>query len=242
MRRALAVLLLVVVCGGMATVALAQGAAEIDNKRVVELTKLGLGDDIIIAKFKTSVCKFSLADEDLGQLKKDGVSDKVVAAMLEASVLTEPKVTIDGKAAAIHTFGQAKTGGRLGSMMTYGIKSVKAKAYLQGQHAAIKTMRSPLIEMELPKGDNIENYMIVKLDTKDDRREMEVASAGGVVGGKSGIRAESIMKTHSVPLGGNKHKLVSDGDLKSGDYIIYVVGSIDNIKGIYGKGYDFTVD
>jgi hypothetical protein len=242
MRKYQAILMLFAVLVGFAISGSAQGGSEIDNKRVVELTKLGLGDDIIIAKFKTSVCKFGLSDEELAQLKKDGVSDKVVAAMLEASVLTEPKVMIDGKPAAIHTFGQAKTGGRLGSALTYGIKSVKAKAYLQGPHASIKTARSPLIEMELPKGDTIENYMIVKLDGKDDRREMEVASAGGMVGGKSGIRAESIIKTHSTPLGGNKHKLVSDGDLKSGEYVVYIVGSIDNIKGIYGKGYDFTVD
>lgn len=241
MRKTLSAVLCLLLFVSIASVAFGQ-STEIDNKRVVELTKMGLGDDIIIAKFKTSTCKFALSDEDLAQLKKHGVSDKVVAAMLEASVLTEPKVSIDKNPASIHTFGQAKVGGRLGSAFTYGLKSVKSKAYLQGQHAAIKCSRSPLIEMELPKGDSVENYMIVKLDGKDDRREMEVGSAGGIVGGKTGIRAESIVKTHAVPVAGNKYKLATDSDLKSGEYIIYVVGSIDHVKGIFGKGYDFTVD
>jgi hypothetical protein len=57
---------------------------EINNARIVEMTKMGLGDDIIIAKIKTSHTKFSLADNDLVELKKAGVSGKVVAAMMEA--------------------------------------------------------------------------------------------------------------------------------------------------------------
>jgi hypothetical protein len=213
---------------------------EITNTRVMELSKMGLGDDIIIAKFKGANCKFALSDQDLADLKKAGVSDKVVAAMLEASVLTEPKVTIAGRPVEFHTFGQAKVGGRLGSAFTYGIKSVKSKAYLQGPHASIVVPPTSAIDMELPKGDSIDNYMIVKLDKKDDRREMEVGSTGGIVGAKSGIRAESIIKT-SKTSNGNKHKLVPD-KLVPGEYVVYVVGSMDNIKGIYGKGYDFTVE
>jgi hypothetical protein len=213
---------------------------EINNARVIELTKMALGDEIVIAKFKGANCKFALGDQDLADLKKAGVSDKVVAAMLEASVLTEPKVMIAGKPIEFHTFGQAKVGGRLGSAFTYGIKSVKSKAYLQGQHASIVVPPTSTIDMELPKGDSIDNYMIVKLDRKDDRREMEVGSAGGIVGAKSGIRAESIVKT-SKTSSGNKHKLTPD-KLVPGEYVVYVVGSMDNIKGIYGKGYDFTVE
>jgi hypothetical protein len=41
-------------------------------------------------------------------------------------------------------------------------------------------------------------------------------------------------------LGGNKYQLSTE-TLQKGDYIVYVVGSADFEKGIYGRGYDFTV-
>lgn len=215
---------------------------DMTNARVIELAKKGMDDDIIVAKIKNGNCKFALGDDDLIALKKEGVSAKVVAAMLEASAITVTKVTIDQRPVEMHTLGQAKVGGRLGSAFTYGIKSVKSKAYLQGQHSSVIVSPTPEIILELPKGDTIDNYMIVQLDGKDDRRELEVASSGGIVGAKSGIRAEAIRRTAATPVGGNKFKMQVDGKLKKGEYIIYVVGSADTIKGIYGKGFDFTVE
>src|SRR5260370_19747776 len=64
----------------------------ITNSRVVEMSKLGLDDDIIIAKIKNGSCDFKLEDTDLVQLKKAGVSPKVIAAMLGASSLASPSV------------------------------------------------------------------------------------------------------------------------------------------------------
>jgi hypothetical protein len=64
----------------------------ITNSRVVEMSKLGLDDDIIIAKIKNGSCDFKLEDTDLVQLKKAGVSPKVIAAMLDASVRTSSQV------------------------------------------------------------------------------------------------------------------------------------------------------
>lgn len=242
MRKIFAALALCVLFVFLSGAPAAAQEADITNTRVVEMVKMGLDDDIIIAKMKNGNCKFQLEDSDLIDLKKAGVSAKVVAAMLDASAITVTKVVIDKKPVEMHTLGQAKVGGRLGAAFTYGIKSVKSKAYLQGQHSSVIVSPMPEITLELPKGDTIDNYMVVQLDGKDDRRELEVGSQGGVVGAKSGIRAEAIRRTSAIPLGGNKFKLKVDSSLKRGEYIIYVVGSADNIKGIYGKGFDFTVE
>ena len=212
----------------------------ITNARIIEMSKLGLDDDIIIAKLKNGSCEFQLGDTDLVDLKKAGVSPKVIAAMLDSSVLTSPRVTIDNKEVPIHTMGQSKVGGRLGHNLTLKMKSVKEKAYLDGPHSMILTSSSPVIEIDLPKADTIDDYILVQMDGKGDRREIEVESRGGIVGAKNGIRAEAIHKTQVTPLGGRKFQLGTD-TLKKGEYIIYVVGSPDSVKGIYGKGYDFTV-
>lgn|SRR5208283_595916 len=215
--------------------------SDMTDARVVELSKMGLDDEIIIAKIKNGSCRFQLSDVDLLELKKAGVSSKVGAAMLDANALTAPRVTVDGKDVTLHTLGEAKVGGRLGQFATLGVKSRKVKAYLEGQHSAVMSSSTPAIEIDLPKGEPIDNFILVQLDEKSDRRELEVDSLGGIVGAKHGVREEAIRQTHVTDLGGNKYKLVTEG-LKRGDYIIYVVGSADFEKGIYGRGYDFTVE
>src|SRR5208283_1346209 len=47
--------------------------------------KLGLDDDIVIAKIRNGSCRFQLGDSDLVELKKAGVSSKVIPAMLDSS-------------------------------------------------------------------------------------------------------------------------------------------------------------
>jgi hypothetical protein len=219
-----------------------QAGEDITNDRVIQMSKMGLDDDIIIAKIKTGHPKFSLGDQDLMNLKKSGVSGRVIAAMLESSVLTSAVVKIDGKPVELHTLGEVKTGGRLGHGVTMGIKSVKAKAYLEGPHAPVICSRSPKIELELPPNDTIDNYLVVELNGKGDRRELEVGSAGGTVGAKVGVRAEDVVKTSSEDLGNRHYKITCHKELKKGEYIVYIVGSPDTIHGVYGKGYDFTVE
>ena len=215
--------------------------SDITNARVVEMTKLGLAEEIIIAKIKNGTCRFDLGDADLVGLKNAGVSPKVVAVMLDASALSSPRVSVDRKEVTLHTMGEAKVGGRLGHIATIGIKSTKVKAYLEGPHSAVVSGSTPFIEIDLPKGVPIDNFLLVRLDGKNDRREIEVDAIGGIVGAKHGIRAEAIRHTHSTNLGGDKFRMETEV-LAKGDYVIYVVGSPDFEKGIYGRGYDFTVE
>lgn len=212
-----------------------QPGTTVNNARVVELTKLGLDDDIIIAKIRGQKCQFQMDDTDLVDLKKAGVSPKVVAAMLDATSLSSPIVMVNKQEVPLHTLGQAKVGGRLGHRVTLGVKSVKEKAYLEGQHSSVNVTSTPTIEIDLPKGGTIDDCVLVELDGKGDRRELEVESRGGIVGGKNGIRAEAIHKTSVNDLGGNKFQLLTD-TLKQGEYMIFVVGSPDRVKEIYGIG------
>src|SRR5271157_1064260 len=62
--------------------------SDVDNARIIEMTHKNLGDDVIIARIKASATKFDLSDDDLANLKKAGVSDSVVAAMIQSTQLT----------------------------------------------------------------------------------------------------------------------------------------------------------
>jgi hypothetical protein len=98
-----------------------------------------------------------------------------------------------------------------------------------------------VIEIELPAKDNIDNYIIVEMDDKGDRREIEMGSVGGTVGEKVGIRADRIVRTSATPLGGRRFRVAPVNELKKGEYILYSVGSADFPHGVYGQGFDFTV-
>jgi hypothetical protein len=216
--------------------------SDVDNARIIQMTQKGLGDEVIVARIKAGATKFDLSDDDLAALKKAGVSDAVVAAMIQSTQLSVPKVTIDGNPVQLHTIGEQKEGGRLGHVVTLGIKSVKEKAYLQGQHASVIASRKPVIEIEIPANDTIDNYVVVEMDGKGDRRELEMGAIGGTVGEKVGIRADRIMRVSTTPVGGRRFKISPVGELKKGEYILYSVGSADFPHGIYGHGFDFTVE
>lgn len=230
-----------VLFGALAAYSQSSLESDVDNARIIEMTHKGLGDDVIIARIKASATKFDLSDDDLANLKKAGVSDAVVAAMIASTQLTTPEVTIDGNPIEVRTIGEQKVGGRLGHAVSFGIMSIKNKAYLQGQHASVIASRNPVIEIELPANDNIDNYIVVQMDDKGDRREIEMGSVGGTVGEKVGIRADRIVRTSATPIGGRRFRISPVKQLKKGEYILYSVGSADFPHGVYGQGFDFTV-
>jgi hypothetical protein len=84
--------------------------SKLTNARVVDMAKMGLDDDIIIARITHGACDFQLSDPDLLELKKSGVSSKVVAAMLgtvpvtASAAVTEPS---DGKVRVFVTDSQS---------------------------------------------------------------------------------------------------------------------------------------
>jgi hypothetical protein len=65
------------------------GAAEeqpLYNTDIIKLTKLAMGDEVIMTKIKTAKeVKFDTSTDDLVKLKESGVSGPVIAAMLERS-------------------------------------------------------------------------------------------------------------------------------------------------------------
>jgi hypothetical protein len=75
-------LLAAVVCVAVALPAQAQET--MNNDEVITLTKAGLNPTLIVGKIRTSKTNFDLSTDSLIKLKQSGVTDDVVAAMLEA--------------------------------------------------------------------------------------------------------------------------------------------------------------
>lgn len=133
---------------------------------VVELTKLQLGDDAIIAKVKADGAVFDLSADQMIQLRRSGVSSAVIAAMLNTKTASRPALSIDSPDPAVpHVAGvylltgsgegakmrridptisnQAKTGGILGYALTGGLASASIKVAIQNETASARSTGRP---------------------------------------------------------------------------------------------------
>ncbi len=108
--------------------------AALDNAQIVKLTKLDMGDEVIIAKIKQSQrVNFATSTDDLVKLKEAGVSKAVIAAMIERAgagsgippgppTQGEPEVTLRTKDGLIRlhaTYGNAKSQASVFSFATW---------------------------------------------------------------------------------------------------------------------------
>jgi hypothetical protein len=141
-------------------------AETLSNADVVELSSIGLGDEAVIAKIKTSSNQFQLTTDDMIALKKSGVSGAVIAAMLEASsgatVSANAQMSSDSPDPLVPhpsgiyllaswaeppkmqvldptTSNQTKTGGFLGYAMTGGLASMSFKTVIPNSAARVKS-------------------------------------------------------------------------------------------------------
>lgn len=157
--------LLTVIAAGACFIASPALAETLNNATVVTLVKAGLGEATIIAKINGSANTFDLSTDQLIALKGQGLSDAVIAAMLEAS--TKARVSTNATAASDspnpmdpHASGiyvlsdwtetpkmvrmdataanQSKNSGMLGYALTAGLASVKVKTVLPNASARVK--------------------------------------------------------------------------------------------------------
>ena len=140
-------------------------AETLSNDSVLALLAAGLGDDVVIAKIKTSPSSFSLSTETVIALKQKGVSGPVLAAMISASAApSQTAMSVDSPDPMVpHPSGiylagptkmvriestttrQARTSGMLGSMLTYGLSGMRIKAAVNGPRAPVTTSeQSPI--------------------------------------------------------------------------------------------------
>jgi hypothetical protein len=141
--------------------AVAQNKEIVTNDTIIALTEANLGEAIIIDKIRASSCEFNLFTNDLLSLKKAGVADTVIQAMIQVSTpamnVTATKLSADPNNpqsphdAGIYSYdgktmvqleptvySGTKTGGLFKSAMTYGIASAKMKASIRNSHADIR--------------------------------------------------------------------------------------------------------
>jgi hypothetical protein len=166
-RYILASLFIVTLCFTFATTSQAQEEV-MTNDEVISLTKAGLSPAIIIGKIRTGKSNFDLSTDSLIKLKQAGISDDIVAAMLEAksgkstaapagsSMSGDPNDPMSKHNYGIYLYeekdgvrkmtqlqpnvsAQNRTGGGFTAAVTpFGLGKVKTKANLPGRTANLQ--------------------------------------------------------------------------------------------------------
>lgn len=70
--------------------------AVLTNKDVLDMNKIGLPPEVLVAKIKSSPCNFDTSPQRLQQLKLSGLPDLVILAMVQAPVGQPPRALISG--------------------------------------------------------------------------------------------------------------------------------------------------
>lgn len=69
-------------------------AEKLNNETVISLVELGLGDEAIVAKIKSSESDYNTDIDDLLKLKNQGVSSTVIAAMIDANSKSDAEIVL----------------------------------------------------------------------------------------------------------------------------------------------------
>lgn len=142
-------------------------AETLNVEDVVTLTEMKLGDEAIIAKIKADGARFDLSTDEMIVLKQRGVSNAVIAAMVQSGVVdTAAEMSMDSPDPMVpHPAGiyllqgsgdrakmfridatsssQMKTGGLLGYALTSGIAPMSMKVSIPGETARAQATTKP---------------------------------------------------------------------------------------------------
>jgi hypothetical protein len=236
------------------------------NDAIVKLAKAGLGEDIILNMIASQPSKFSVGAEDLVALKKNAVSDKVIAAMMtKASNTPAPAPASAATPAPAPTAGTApvsevgvytkksetwaevnpevvnfKTGGVLKTIGTAGVVKGDVNGHINGLHSPnqVKTPVEFLIYTH--EGVSITEYQLLRLRDQKNSREFRTVT-GGVMH-VSGGATRDLVPFESKKIAPRTYLIVLP-NIGSGEYGFLPPAGSDSTSssGRLGKVYSFRL-
>jgi hypothetical protein len=228
----------------------------LNNDSIQKMAKAGLGDDVIVSMIQSQPGHYDVNPDTLVALKKDGVSDKVLAAMA-AKNAAPPAATADKtkdeyedldigvyhKVKDVWTLIATepvnwKSGGVLKSIASQGIVKGDINGRLQGPTSATK-MNTPLeFLIKTPDGIEATDFQLVHLHTKSDAREFRTVT-GGVIHSSGGSTRDAI-PFQQTRIAKRTYKISIPDTAPAGEYAFLAPGLTgSSASGSTGKAFTF---
>jgi hypothetical protein len=257
----------IVLCAMMAVASFLPAAGQelskrkLSNQDILDMASMGLGDDVILEKIKSAPeTDFATDLESLKALKAAHVSDPVIRAMINPKAASAPSapsaatpvpanpdlpddvgvyIKVRGKLNEVtpEVVGY-KTGGVLKSMATYGMDKGHRNGTVQGPKSALQIGNDAEFIVRCPEGTAINEYQLLRLDMKGDRREFR-AWTGGVLHSSEG--AEKNAEKYDSEKIASRVFRIKLPPLKKGEYGFLPPGSTSGNIASSGKLYTFGV-
>jgi hypothetical protein len=253
---ALLIVLLAIVCVAQAT---------LTNEAILKMSKAGLSEEIILGTIKAQPGQYSTGPDDLIALKSAGVSDKIIAGMLEKSAVgggakpaAAPAAPVaPAVAGPINEVGvyykkagawtelppevvNFKTGGVLKTIGTAGVVKGDVNGNIQGEHSRTSVTQPVELLVYAPEGVNIAEYQLLRLRAQKNTREFRTMT-GGVFHASGGATRDL------VPFDGKKtaprtYEIVLPS-LGAGEFGLLppTTGDATGTSGRLGKIYSFRI-
>lgn len=263
-------LLVTILCSTLQFSSLSCSAQQVlNNDSIVKLAEAGLSDDLIIQSINTQPGTYALGANDLITLKQDGVSEKVIAAMIahntsapanhsgseteatSVNVLPEgideigvyykkENSTTDKWTEIEPEIVNYKSGGWVKSTLTHNIVKQDRNGHIQGNASQLVLSRGTSFLLYVPDGVSPIEYQLLKLRINSDNREFR-SQTGGVFHSETGAQRDN------VPFSAEKiaprlYRFTLGQDTPKGEYGILPPGMINASNASRaGKIYTFAI-
>ncbi|HSL49303.1 MAG TPA: hypothetical protein VK878_09535 [Candidatus Deferrimicrobiaceae bacterium] len=260
MKRMRAVLVLVLVAAvGLSLPGATSLAQEVlTNDSVIQMVKAGLPEAVVIAKIKGTATKFDLKTDSLVGLKKAGVSDKVLEAMVAAgSTSASPTTAMPAPPAPAVAAGALKTqdviyqlvGDKYVEMFATSANletnmaffQSKSEVVLEGRKARYRTKEKQPVFLSTYSSTDAPLVKLKPGDSNDDRNLKIGSGAFMPFGGtqKMGVRNEDKIAINIERDARGFYKVTPASPLPPGEYGFILATGFGAGS---GKIYDFGVD
>jgi hypothetical protein len=248
--------LVVCLCLALSTALFAQET--LSNTSIEKMARARLGDDVIVSMIQSQAGHYDVTPDSFIALKREGISDKVLAAMAaKAAALTAPPPIVVADSYEEFDIGvyrrarntwipvaseqvNWKTGGVLKSIATDGIIKGDVNGRLNGGSSATQ-MNTPLdFLIKTPDGVEATDFQLVHLHEKSDAREFRTITGG--VFHRSGGSSRDAISFVQTRIAKHTYKVKLPPNLPRGEYAFLAPGLTNSsVSGSTGKAYTFRL-
>jgi hypothetical protein len=233
-------------------------SAVMNNDSVVKMVKAGLGDDLIIQTINTQPGKYNTDADALVALKTAGLSDRVIAAMMNKSrrqitnvpETEKPVVLSDVNEIGVYYKDRAgkwttidpeivhiKSGGFIKSTVTNGIIKQDRNGRVNGRESALELKRPIEILLYTPEGVAASEYTFVRFRLNSSNREFRILT-GGVFHSSGGADRDEV-PFKPVRTAPRTYEFTVENSVAGGEFGILPPGTGNVTNG--GKIYTFAI-
>jgi hypothetical protein len=262
-RKILLALTLIVLCPFLL---IAQDS--LNNDAVIKMVKAGLSDDLVVSAIYSKPGTYKTSVDDMIALKSAGVSDKVVAAIVnKSSGGTAPApVTVVAAAAPASTLPPGidevgvyyqdkngawvalipevvnfKTGGVLKSFATNGIVKGDINGHIPGPTGKTVLTLPVTLAVYVPEGTAVAEYQLLRLRPSGGNSREFRSVTGGVIHASGGA-ARDLVAFESTKLATRVYQITLKQDAGKGEYGLLPPGATSSTNmASGGKIYTISV-